>query len=70
MCADMGLAEALTTSVLREEADAAQMADAFSFGSQAVCKWTQRLVHPTDCGRLSRDPYADLWNCVLPDSDQ
>ena len=70
MRAEMGLAEALTKSVLREEADGAQMAEEFSLGSLAVCIWTQRLVHPTDCGRLSRDPYADLWNCVLPDSDQ
>ena len=70
MCADIGLAEALTTSVLREEADGTQMAEEFSLGSLAVCKWTQRLVHPTDCGRLSRDPYAELWHCALPDSDQ
>ena len=66
----MGLAEALTKSVLREEYDGAQVAEEFCLGGLAVCVRTQRLVQPTDCGRWPRDPYADLWNRVLPDSDQ
>ena len=69
-CAEMGLAKALTKSALREEDDGAQVAEEFSFGGLAVRVRTQRLVQPTDCGRLPRDPYADLWNRVLPDSDQ
>ena len=68
-CAEMGLAKALTKSVLREEDGGVQAAEEFSLGVLAVSGRTRRLVQPTDCGRWTRDPCAELWSRVLTDSE-